>query len=163
MNIYTFENNICKILVKNSVHGIFEFIIDVDDYNKVKNFKWYAGKKGNEGPYCKANLRSYKTNGTIALHRLVTSFLFDVVDHVNGNTLDNRKINLRDGSGGLNQRNRKKSFKKTLPVGVYLCGSKYRARTKENNKNIHLGTFDSIAQASEAYLNFRNTTPQLND
>lgn len=75
------------------------------------------------------------------------------VDHINGNTLDNRLINLRictNQENAMNARNRKggASLK-----GVYAVGSgRFGARIKHNGKSIHIGVYDTDTEAHEAYV-----------
>ena len=51
MNQYTFKNDLCIISVKNKIHGDLEFLIDKEDFPRIKNFKWFSLKKKNESPY----------------------------------------------------------------------------------------------------------------
>lgn len=159
MNQYTFKNDICIISVESKIHGALEFLIDKEDFPRIKNFKWVSSKKKNESPYCRAYICSNKRVYNILLHRLITSFEYKIVDHINGNTLDNRKCNLRDGSNGVNQRNRKVIKGKSLPIGVYLSGKNYRACITRDNKKYNLGTYKTIKEAEQSYLNFRHSSP----
>ncbi len=75
------------------------------------------------------------------------------IDHANGNTLDNRRSNLRICSHAENMRNRAGSrFSKSGIKGVSLdrCG-KWRARIEFDHKRYDLGFFDSAQQAATAY------------
>jgi len=76
-----------------------------------------------------------------------------VVDHRNGNTLDNRKENLRvctQGENILNSRVRHNK-KEGLPKGVTRHGKKYAARIRKDNMTSYLGTFIYIEDAEAAY------------
>ncbi|HEM6865383.1 MULTISPECIES: HNH endonuclease [Providencia] len=77
-----------------------------------------------------------------------------VVDHINGNSLDDRWINLRDTTQIVNNQNRRVGKQgRTLPMGVkQLKSGKYMARIGANGKSISLGTFSSICEAESAYL-----------
>ena len=74
------------------------------------------------------------------------------IDHINGNTFDNRIENLRECSASENQRNRKRNKSNTSGVkGVNWCKQKrkWRARINVDGKEIHVGFFDSLEQARE--------------
>jgi hypothetical protein len=76
------------------------------------------------------------------------------IDHINGDKLDNRIVNLRKASRSDNVRNRHMS-KGAIPLkGVSkLCGydDRYRAYVFLDNKQIHLGCFDTPEEAHAAY------------
>ena len=69
-------------------------------------------------------------------HRLVLTGV-DIVDHRNGNGLDNRKKNLRDGSGGVNNNNQAQRDDNTSGI-TGVCFDKrdktWYARWSENGK-----------------------------
>lgn len=71
------------------------------------------------------------------------------VDHINGNTLDVRRSNLRLVS---NQQNSFNSVAKgSLPKGVSSHGKGYRARITYNGVEIHLGTYETTEEAEAKY------------
>ena len=75
-----------------------------------------------------------------------------VVDHINHNKLDNRKINLRICNNKQNVRNSSSSKNNNLGVlgvGVRPSG-RYRARIMVNRKEIALGTYDTLEEAKKA-------------
>lgn len=84
-----------------------ETIIDLEDLEKVKLFKgkWCAAYGGNSDSfYVKGNLKGK----TIHLHRyLLNAPKYTHVDHINHDTLDNTKLNLRITTPAENQQNRK--------------------------------------------------------
>lgn len=72
------------------------------------------------------------------------------IDHVNGQRDDNRIVNLRDVTCGANHRNKAKNqFNSSGHNGIAWdprrC--KWRARVMLNQRDIHLGYFDDIADA----------------
>lgn len=91
-------------------------------------------------------------------HRLAFLFVYGVmpqyVDHKNLDTTDNRIDNLRAATATESSRNRKKqSRNETGYKGVYWCKRthKYLAQITVNGKRKHLGYFDRINVAAEAY------------
>lgn len=74
-----------------------------------------------------------------------------VVDHINGNPLDNRRQNLRVCTVGENNRNNRGRSQGTSGVtGVSCYNNKWKARIKINRKDIHLGVFDNKEDAIKA-------------
>lgn len=74
----------------NKING--DVLIDIEDIDLVKERSWYI-KDGSPNNYvaCKLN------NKTVKLHRFILGVTNrkDIVDHINRNTLDNRRCNLR--------------------------------------------------------------------
>lgn len=79
------------------------------------------------------------------------------LDHINGNRTDNRISNLRDVSGFINRQNIRvaKSTSKTSVLGVSVKGKgrRYQARITTNKVSRYLGSFLTVHEAHEAYLN----------
>lgn len=73
------------------------------------------------------------------------------IDHSNGVKNDNRICNLREANDSQQQANKPLSIKSTTGhKGVYSLNKKWRAKIYHDNKNIHLGVFDTINEAIEA-------------
>lgn len=80
-------------------------LIDSEDFEKLDQWLWSAcGGKGE---------LYAKRDGNQRMHRIVFSCDSPMVDHLNGNTLDNRKANLRPCTSRENQQNQVKSAKAT--------------------------------------------------
>jgi hypothetical protein len=76
--------------------------VDMEDYNRIKSFRWYIDKDG--------YVVGYVNGKMVKLHRFITDCPQDkVVDHINRNKLDNRKSNLRICSVKDNNKNHSKS------------------------------------------------------
>ena len=97
----------------------------------------------------------------VAAHRLAWRLLHGnwpvgEIDHIDGNTMNNCADNLRDVSKAINQRNQRLSRKNTTGVcGVIRAGKKYRAAFKLNDKKTHVGTFNTIEEATAALCDAR--------
>lgn len=150
MRDYRFEGDTCIIGVETKMHGRHEFIIDKEDYPRVRMFRWSLFK-ARERIYCSASIRR---SGAILLHRLITSFEHELIDHINNDPKDNRKVNLRAATHAQNMRNGK--VQKNNKLG--LKGVRWRARQRQfeaniwhNNKSIYLGLFKTKEVAALAY------------
>jgi len=79
----------------------------------------------------------------------------EMIDHINGNGLDNRKENLRLATRSQNMQNskkRKKTSSKYKGVGWSKKTKKWRARIwTVSGKCIHIGYFVSELDAAKAY------------
>lgn len=73
------------------------------------------------------------------------------VDHINGNSLDNRLCNLRLATASQNSFNKTGHSKLQLPKGVEKHGTGYRARIHYKYSKYNLGTYSTIKEASDSY------------
>lgn len=89
-------------------------------------------------------------------HRLAWLYVYGElpegeVDHINGNTLDNRIANLRDVTRRENCMNKTKRADNSSGVtGVSKQNGKWVARISHNKKRILIGSFDSLEAAKES-------------
>lgn len=123
--------------------------VDADDYEKFSKFKWNAGGY----PYYRARRVVWKTRKALLLHREIMSCPDGmVVDHINHDTLDNRKCNLRICKSSENSRNRSSKTKNVSGYkGVCVSGKKWKTLIWVNNKNKYLGVFKTKQEAAKAY------------
>jgi hypothetical protein len=82
----------------------------------------------------------------------------EVVDHISGNTLDNRRSQLSAGTHRDNVRNTKRNRNGGL-YGSCFCkrDKKWRARITVNKKHIFLGYFKTAEEAHAAVLEYEKT------
>lgn len=128
------------------------FYFDLDDYDIIKNIGWSCNNQG----YIIGNITENGKQKRIKLHRLIMNCPDDmVVDHIDGNKLDNRKSNLRLCSIKENSRNSGVSKRNKLGVkGVSIthCGT-YQAQIQVDGELKYLGSFKTIKEASDVYDN----------
>jgi hypothetical protein len=128
-------------------------IIDAEDAERVSRYKWYA-RKCRKGLIYAATHNPDGDTIKIQMHRFILNNTKDkYTDHKNGNTLDNRKCNLRPCTKGQNNRNRRPKPHSSIYKGVCLRGGKWKARTGIGlvKKEKNIGTFDSEIEAARAY------------
>lgn len=92
----------------------------------------------------------------VSMHRLVAAApRGTIVDHINGNSLDNRRANLRVATQRGNNRNRRvlPERRSSQFKGVTLDKrrGKWFARIKVNGKTRHLGAYVNESDAARAY------------
>ena len=105
--------------------------------------------------------RSIRLNDTPLLgHRLIWKLVTSqeppfIIDHRDGDGLNNRWSNLRAATERQNRFNSLGRERKidSLPKGVFWLhdGPRYRASITLNRKNIHLGCFSTAEEAHKAY------------
>lgn len=138
-------------------------IVDADDYEELSKHKWYP-MKSPKAIYAGRAVRKNGRPSTILMHRQVNHTPEGMLtDHINGNGLDNRKINLRSCSLQENNRARRKSKKKHYSSqykGVHWDSSTKAAKYRKwkatfslpGMKNRHrIGAFRSEIEAAAAY------------
>jgi len=78
----------------------------------------------------------------------------NTIDHINGNRLDNRISNLRDVPHFFNMLNQNNAAKtnKCGVIGVRKQRNKWRASIRINGRVTHLGIFEDLEDAKQAYL-----------
>lgn len=75
------------------------------------------------------------------------------MDHINGNTLDDRWVNLRECTRAQNEANRgARRTNKTGFRGVYPEGRIFRAAIHRSGSRVNLGKFATAVEAHTAYL-----------
>lgn len=120
----------------------YKILLDDEDYEWAKGYRW---KFVNDRPATKVG---GKYQG---IHRLIMKVKPGedvIVDHIDGNPLNNQKSNLRICNRFENQQNRKTNKNNTLPKGVRkLPSGKYNVRIQTYNKRVVVGTFDTLEEA----------------
>lgn len=118
-----------------------------EDYEELNRYKWVACRRSNSNEFVATR--------TIFMSRQITNAPTGmVVDHINGDSLDNRRENLRICTEAENQHNRKKN-KNGHPLykGIHWNkrSCKWQARIGINGRDHHIGYFNSDQDAALAY------------
>jgi hypothetical protein len=133
----------------------YETIVDDETYKWARHWKWLANVKKPGLVYAVCNL--YQNNKTyhVHLHQLILGpdAIGKITDHKNGNTLDNRKENLRAGTQRQNCQN-KASHRAGRLVGTrfHPVLKKWQARIVVDKARKSLGYFKTEQEAHEAYM-----------
>jgi hypothetical protein len=148
------KEQIESVIIK--LHG-YDVIIDKSSFDFVSKYKWFfsISTKGTSNIYFRRSVKLGNGKwGKVALHRELLGVTDGslCVDHINGNTLDNRISNLRIATKSQNGMNSK--VKKNSPTGItgvvpHRNTGRFIAQISVNRKNIYLGMFDDINSAIE--------------
>jgi hypothetical protein len=130
--------------------------VDDEDYEELMKYSWYASYASRIGGFY-AN-RGKKIGGrsfSIAMHRQIMSAPEGMdVDHINHDTLDNRRSNLRlclRGENNGNSRKRGKFSSRYKGVSRKKTERLWRASIQQGPRNVHLGRFESEEEAARVY------------
>ena len=128
-------------------------LVDDKDYVSFSSFRWRASET-KSGFYAvrQIYISKYKTKPCF-LHRLILGEPEGlIVDHINGDSLDNRRKNLRTCTHQQNIANRKISKNNTTGFkGVVRDRKGFRAEIKVWGKKIHLGSYKNPIDAAHSY------------
>ena len=127
-----------------------EILVDDDDFWKLIQYKWHLNKKG----YPLTTIRKPGEKRTSSIiSRMVMNCSGDnnVVDHIDGNILDNRKHNLRILTVGQNGTNKTKSCKNTSGyIGVsILPNNKWKYKLSFKGKHYCKTGFNNAVDAAK--------------
>jgi len=175
--IYEKKKNIYKdgkVIVTSPKHGTFEVLIDDEDWEKVRQHRWCVrmthgcprpvtdilhpdGGWVSYGKQKNGNPRRRRRRTDLYIHTLIMNTPKGmVVDHINGDTLDNRKNNLRVCTITQNTRNKRVQRNnacgyKGVSKDKGNSGRPWAANIKHNGNPIRIGNFKRIKDAAEAY------------
>jgi len=130
-------------------------IVDDEDFDLVKGLTWCCSLSGLtlNYPYAITTVECRR----VRMHRLIAGLEPGdkrVVDHINGDTLDNRRKNLRivtSQQNSWNSRAPRGRKKDSRFKGVQKARNKWRATIWQNGRKYHLGVFHSERAAALAY------------
>jgi len=118
-------------------------LIDDKDYEVISKHNWYLSNGG----YAISSMKAKN----VRMHRFILNApVGEIIDHINGNKLDNRRKNLRICTPKENIWNRH-----SKNIGIrhhkYYKGRVWEAKIGLNYKTIYLGSFYTKKEAQKAY------------
>ena len=123
-------------------------VVDDRDFDLVSQFNWYANKQPHT-TYAMASFRNEK----IKMHSVLIPSA-KMIDHRDGDGLNNTRRNLRPCNQTQNNANGRKRLgtsSKFKGVSWHKPSHKWSASIKHHNKQYYLGTFESERSAALAY------------
>lgn len=143
------KSNVREIPLTNGMFAI------VDDFNfaRLSKFTWSCRRTPtNKSPYAQTSIG----RRSVQMHQLVLPpTIGKIIDHRNGDGLDNRRANLRltDYKGNARNARWSKAGCASKYKGVIRRDTRWQARlrTKDGSINLHLGMYDTEEDAALAY------------
>ena len=142
----------------------FEGKYQISNLGNVKSLCWnkeIIRKPFNTNGYWMVNLCLLNSKiKTLTIHRLIAEHFIEnpenkpLVDHIDGNKLNNKLSNLRWATRNENMHNQKISKSNTTGfkgVTYYKPTKKFAAKIKIDNKTYYLGYFKTAKEASDVY------------
>jgi len=142
-----FESDVVEIPLTNGLTAIVD-AVDAD----LLRWNWQPKPDRDKRCYAKRKgLKGQDSLKTIQMHRIILSRMLgrdlskgELVDHIDGNGLNNRRSNLRSATNQQNQQNANRHIDNTSGYkNVRFYKGKWMARVSANNQRIYLGMFDT--------------------
>lgn len=131
-------------------------LIDDEDYDRVKDIYWHLAKS-RDHYYVRGSVKGRK----VMLHRFLMGVLDDpltLIDHIDGNTTDNRRsVNLRSSSAASNGQNKRLSIRNSSGykgVSFHQATQRFRANIMCQGKQIYIGSFTCPTKAWLSYVKY---------
>ena len=162
-----------ELIIESKANGTHTVLLDKKDWDKVSQYRWFLHRAHTGKLYVRANvddpnggIRYHKVNGktyeypkqtTIAMHQIIAGTPKGMyTDHINGDTLDNRKENLRVCSNVQNCWNRGKNKNNSHKYKGVKQDRRRRltpwmAYIGYHGKRIYLGNYATEEEAARAY------------
>jgi hypothetical protein len=132
-------------------------IVDPEDYDRLSKYKWHAYKSRNTFYAARFGRRGKGgKRKCYQMHREIMAMSKEkVCDHINGNGLNNRKVNLREATRAQNGWNKGKSRVRSCSKYKGLawdkCDRRWEVRISVNGRRMYIGRFEDEVEAARAY------------
>jgi hypothetical protein len=118
-----------------------------EDYDELSKYHWHVDING--------GVSGRPNKVRTLMHRYIMKpNINEEVDHIDGNRMNNQRSNLRIATSSQNKMNRgprKDNTSGYKGVSWHSQNNKWTARIKAGDKYLHLGLFDNIEDAKNAY------------
>ena len=172
-NKYLIANDTAVIFV-NYKGQRYEVLVDAKDVPRLRGFRWVVrtqlSRTGRRLTSPTAYVAGYRTiapniREMAYLHRLIMRPRPGlVVDHINGDPLDNRRRNLRVVTVAQNNQNRRTSGNATGVRNVYQAADgKYVVSVSVGGRSKYFGRYESLFEASQVAKDVRRTVHPFSD
>lgn len=131
-----------------TIYGGYQVTLDESDYPRVAGIKWFRAA----GKYACSYMTLWGEKTSIYMHRMIVGAIGrdQIVDHINGDTWDNRRENLRIVTKGQNNRNRHSINSSSGFMGVRKTAEgRWQAYINDGGFR-HVGNFDTAIEAASA-------------
>lgn len=150
-NNYEIRGDVSAIFINTRIGEVHEFIVDTSELPSILSHPYAWTLTGSGKMYAGAPNKGGGSK-TIRLHRFIMNPPDDMmIDHINGDTKDNRRCNLREVTSAQNQQNRfgSRSDSKTGIRGVSWnkVHKSWTAHITINGKFKSLGQFENKEEA----------------
>jgi hypothetical protein len=133
--------------------------VSVEDLELLQTWdvRWYMMNVG--GKYTKFYVGTHNGERTIYLHQFIMNPAKGmVVDHINHNSLDNHRDNLRVITQAQNAQNRRGATRSNKSSGyrnVTRRGNRWQVQMTVNGEYMHLGQYATAEEANEVAISKR--------
>lgn len=151
--------------------SFLECFIDTIDFDLINKYNttWFAHENSVNTAYARTIVTIDRKIHRIQMHRLIfgTNDETQLVDHKDGNGLNNKRKNLRPATRKLNPQNRKKARSDSITgirgVTFDKSSQKYKAHVTYGGKQKTLGRFNTIELAEQAVKEARKKYMPFNE
>ncbi len=148
------KNTECKIFL-GTYDGVAEYSkVSPEHFEELSKYKWYCSikkhKSGRISKYAVANINKYNYRMNVFIKGYIKGY---VVDHIDGNSLDNNWNNLRHATHLQNAQNKPKRLNcssKFIGVSYHSISNKWRAMHLKTSLGL-FNTEDEAAYAHDKY------------
>ncbi len=132
-------------------------LVDDKDCGEISKYKWFANSQRNKHYAARMVSQPNTRSMRVLMAREIMDAPDDmVVDHINGNTMDNRRCNLRLCTSKENSQNKHAVWGQVAYKGVYYIkqNKRYVAHCNKDGAQAYMGSFDTPEEAALVYNDF---------